>query len=337
MKTTTTKVGLMAVILMLLAILAGDYVLNSNRNINSGGGPVVLSSPRRHTWETGNINGADATSTNVPRRAYAKSIEKHRRQRHAIRNHYVKHSDGDDIQYNKSADYNAIAVNSTKKPEVIALQTSKDHYGHLAVDDEATEKNHLVHFGLEAGYNQNGLTHNSSSNIQRGGFHAGAIADIGFSNHFSLQPGLLYIVKGTRLQNEADVENKEKLALNYLEVPINLVFKIGKVGNAQFLIGGGPYFSYLLKAKDNFQSSNFADGVTPDVLNYVPETPYYQVNKIRNFDYGLGGFVGAEVPEGLFIKAGGEFGMRDIQQKPDGTYDNRNYSLMVSVGYLFGY
>ncbi len=335
MKTNTTrKVSLVAVLLLLIAILTADYYHNGRRNIGKGQeSPVVSNITHRQTRDiSGILNNNALNSTPV----YADASVAPQHTRRHVRNHHNTQYTAGDMNVQRASDYNAIAVNNPKKQEPFIHQTSKDHYGYTTANEDVPGRAHRIHLGIELGYNLSSLNQ-SQSTISRGGFHAGGIMDIAFGKHFALQPAILYSVKGTRFQSMLDVENKEKLTLHYIEVPLNAVFKIGKVDNTQFLLGVGPYFSYLLNAKDNFQSSNPADGSTLDVIGYVPETPNYPVNRLHNFDYGIGGFIGAQVPEGFFIKAGGELGLTDVQQPTNAASGYRNYNLSVSAGYFFGY
>jgi hypothetical protein len=225
-------------------------------------------------------------------------------------------------------------------------EVSKDYYAHkqnnepqysytIVKEDNTIQPRHKIHFGIEAGLNQNSLTDNQTSNIQTLGFHAGGIVNFELGRNLAFQPGLMYIVMGNRQQSTLDVNTKEKLTLKYIELPANLVCKFGDPNNGRVMIGAGPYISYLVSAEDKFQTTT--DGSTVDVLGNVPATPSYQPDNIRKFDWGIGGFIGCELPEGIYAKAGAQVGLRDIQHNADGSYSNRNYAFLVSIGYLFSY
>ena len=107
-----------------------------------------------------------------------------------------------------------------------------------------------INVGIKAGVNfsklaasSGGLTLTSSSTT---GFHVGAVVDLGFDN-WSLQPGLLYSTKGGTYGSAAD-GGTAKLTLNYVEVPVNLLYNIPLVVGKVF-IGGGPYFGYGISGK----------------------------------------------------------------------------------------
>ncbi|HEY1199498.1 MAG TPA: outer membrane beta-barrel protein, partial [Niastella sp.] len=55
-----------------------------------------------------------------------------------------------------------------------------------------------VSFGIKAGYNNAGVSGGEGSEFTKrlSGFHVGGIADISLAENFSLQPQLLFIIKG---------------------------------------------------------------------------------------------------------------------------------------------
>jgi outer membrane protein with beta-barrel domain len=256
----------------------------------------------------------------------------HRRKAHGDKsvNAYAlagSQSGDDDLKHEVSSDYFG---NTRDKKSVV---TNEPQYSYtIAKQDNTIYPRHKIHFGIEAGLNQNSLTDNHTPNVSTLGFHAGVIIDMALGNSFAFQPGLLYSRKGNRLQNTLDVNTQEKLQLHYIELPANLVWKIGDANNTRFLIGAGPYVSYLIGADDKFQTSP-----AEDVLGNIPSTANYQTNKLRKYDWGVGGFIGCEIPEGLYAKAGAEVGLRDMQQNTDGSWSNRNYNFLVSIGYILNY
>lgn len=185
--------------------------------------------------------------------------------------------------------------------------------------------------GFEIGYSQSSFCNNSTSNIAIGSLTAGLLFNMELGEHFAIQPGLRYLTKGNKLESNLDVETNEKLSLHYLELPANLIWKPGKVGNARIMIGGGPYIAYLAGSKERFQTPALSDG--GDVL---PSAPQYSEKNINKTEWGLDGFIGVQSPDGFFIKAGTEFGMMDLNKNSTGSGYGSNYSMMVTVGYIIG-
>ena len=222
----------------------------------------------------------------------------------------------------------------------VTAETQRDYFGKFPATNKKLSDKKTGHktfrlpdnmLGLEIGYSQSSLDNNHLSGIPIGSINVGLLVNVGFGDHFAIQPGIKYMTKGNRLQSTVNMETNEKLSLHYLEVPVNLVFKFGNVGNARIMVGAGPYVAYMVGAKDKFRTATFTDGT-----DVIPSTPQYSINSINKFDWGIGGFIGCQSPDGIFAKAGVEAGMMDIMKNTDGSYSNRNTSFMVTVGYILG-
>ena len=89
------------------------------------------------------------------------------------------------------------------------------------------------------------------------GMQIGAIANIGFSDALSLQPGLLFSQKGTTVEFEGTDETM-KVKTNYLEIPINVVYGLDLGGN-QLQLFAGPYLGYGIGGKITSDAEDFED------------------------------------------------------------------------------
>jgi len=132
--------------------------------------------------------------------------------------------------------------------------------------------------GVKAGMNVSNLylgdnVHDENARI---GFNGGFYGQILSSEVFAIQPELLYSTKGTRADYSGfTVNQKVRFNLNYLDLPVLAVFKLGP--SAEIHLGG--YGSYLLNANIDY------DG---DVTNGVEELDR---DHFKSYDYGLvGGF-----------------------------------------------
>ena len=109
------------------------------------------------------------------------------------------------------------------------------------------------------------------------GFHAGLYGQILSSETFAIQPELLFSTKGAKANHSGLVVNQEvSYNLNYLDLPVLLVFKLGESVEIHL----GPYASYLLSANISYEGA-LANGVKE--LNK---------NSLKSFDYGLAGGLG---------------------------------------------
>lgn len=127
--------------------------------------------------------------------------------------------------------------------------------------------------GIKGGLNISNLyVDEVSDENSRFGFNVGLYAQLFSSEVFAIQPELLYSTKGTKTyyDNPIDGEGERKFNLNYLEIPVLAVFKLGPAVELQF----GPYWGYLLGANINY------DGDTDD-------TDELDRDAFRSWDFGL--------------------------------------------------
>ena len=109
----------------------------------------------------------------------------------------------------------------------------------------------------------------------RYGFNVGLYGQLLSSDVFALQPELLFSTKGSKAVYDGIVDQTVKYNLNYLDLPVLAVFKLGESAE----IHVGPYASYLLNANISYSGdiANGDDGIDKDHL--------------KSYDYGLvGGF-----------------------------------------------
>jgi hypothetical protein len=83
----------------------------------------------------------------------------------------------------------------------------------------------------------------SSTFVPRIGILGGITSFIPIGKTIDLRPGLIYTSKGAQY---ADYDNIY-LALNYIEIPVDIAFKLGSGG---FALNAGPYLAFLTKAKN---------------------------------------------------------------------------------------
>jgi hypothetical protein len=150
------------------------------------------------------------------------------------------------------------------------------------------------------------------------GFHVGGVADFDLKNNLAFNTGLLYTVKG--FSGEDTESGKLKESLNYLEVPLNLAYKIPIKDQSKFFIQAGPYLAFGLNAKETVgsesQSGSFKDA------------------GVKSLDYGLG--LGAGVELGSFV-AGIQYqlGLADINDESGVPMTLKNKVFQISLAYMF--
>jgi OOP family OmpA-OmpF porin len=157
------------------------------------------------------------------------------------------------------------------------------------------ETNHLV------GWDSAVKKYNGS----RSGYKLGIILEvpIGHSGFF-LQPELTYITKGRNYKKNSDsltalatdtIYNKSTLNLGYIEIPVNLTYKIPLTANRRnsLFIGAGPYFSFFYGGNITYSSltqapEQFASTSNPVNVGKGPDT-------YKTVDIGVNGKAGFEL------------------------------------------
>jgi len=125
--------------------------------------------------------------------------------------------------------------------------------------------------GIKGGVNFSNFASldNTEDQGNRTGFHAGVFAQLPVSEFFAVQPELTYSTKGTKADyNIAGFEGEAKYNLNYLDIPVLAVFKLGESADIQI----GPYVGFLLNKK-----------VETDIISrqFAPDDSF------KNVDFGM--------------------------------------------------
>lgn len=172
---------------------------------------------------------------------------------------------------------------------------------------------HAQTYGLRTGFNLSSLTSENKSDYDKlkPGFHIGGAVAFPLSDYLSVEPGLLLSTKGESYKYSG---YNSSYNLNYIEIPLNGVYKIDVGGNV-VLLNAGPYFGISLGSKRKTSNDGNSTKVKIDT---------------ETLDYGLN--VGASFlmePYTFELQYG--LGLADVF---NATSNNRVISL--SVGYRLG-
>lgn len=152
-------------------------------------------------------------------------------------------------------------------------------------------------------------------------FHAGAYAQFGFSDKFSIQPELLYSRQGFKGSNPGSTTpGTYTTRLDYIQLPVLLVYNF--LDNVS--IHAGPQVSLLTKVQENGVERKIAND--NNVYNYA----------YNSLDYGLAAGIEARVGP---ARVGGRYvaGFSDILQDPknaaaQSVTNIKNGAFQVYVG-----
>ncbi len=154
------------------------------------------------------------------------------------------------------------------------------------------------------------------------GFHAGLFSQISLGEFLAIQPEILFTTKGAK--GEYDVlffSGESKFNLNYLEVPVLLVFDVANV----FEVHGGAYGAYLTGANISTDGSFGSGSEELDSDNF------------SKFDYGIAFGFGLNLNESLQVGARYNAGLKNIADSNAadtflGDSKNANAQIFVAIG-----
>lgn len=188
-------------------------------------------------------------------------------------------------------------------------------------------------FGVRAGVNLANITGEDASGNDidyslRTGFHVGVNAEIPVGTGFYLQPGVLYSQKGAEYKNEAG-----GVLLNYIEVPVNFVYK-PVLGTGRLLLGFGPYVGVGINGKQKL-----SDGSKSDVeftTDYDPSD--ISRAQLRRIDAGGNLLAGYEFSNNISLQLNAQLGLMRLAPDVNGEdnpVNTKNTGFGISVGYRF--
>lgn len=160
------------------------------------------------------------------------------------------------------------------------------------------------------------ITHTTDPKV---GFQAGLVADYALSNTFSIQPAVVFATQGGKVGRN---NNSINYRLNYIQVPINAIYKID-LGFAGLLLQAGPYFGYALNGNTSVDGSDRSTDIEFGSNN----------NELKPFDFGVGAGAGLQFGN-LQLVLGYNFGFADLTNINSTTLRNNGVALTATI--LFG-
>ena len=149
---------------------------------------------------------------------------------------------------------------------------------------------------------------NTSSKIKtKTGFTAGGFLDVTLNKNLVFQPALLYVRKGG---NEfSGYGYSIPFNLNYLELPLNILYQSSGVNGVYFLGGGLSPALHLNSAYDG--------------------------NEVKDFDIGISLLAGYKVPIGFSVNLGYTHGLTNVTSDKEIIKTIRNRYFSITAGYEF--
>ena len=197
-----------------------------------------------------------------------------------------------------------------------------------------------IAFGIKAGatfskfsLSNNSETHYTASSVTS--FYVGGTVNIPLFSILSIQPGLLFVGKGsnTQLPFAPPASEDTKFSPFYLEIPVNLMTQF-ELGPGTFFMGGGPYFSFGVggKIKKTFVDQSGASQIEKDAsIQFGSEAS----NDLKKTDFGLNALLGYQLSNGVNIHGGYSFGLANIDPDDSAPPSLKNSVISIGLGYSF--
>ena len=187
----------------------------------------------------------------------------------------------------------------------------------------AQDSDNSLRVGIKGGLNVTNLwTDEVTDDNPRYGFHLGVYTQLFESDVFAIQPEILFSTKGAKFEDDSDdFDGSLDFNLNYLDIPILAVFKLGDAAE----IHVGPYFGYLLSAKSNIDGDIDFDEDDIDRDNF------------KAWDYGISAGIGFNVGA-VQLGARYNYGLQEIAdsdfaQAVLGDAKNSNAQVFISFNF----
>ncbi len=146
----------------------------------------------------------------------------------------------------------------------------------------------------------------SATEIKRSNIHFGFIADIPVNDNkkISFQPGIMYYGRGTTQEQIVDTNKSEtwrttiELKINYIDIPLNFVYKMPLKGNTKFIIGAGPQASLFYSGSSSVSSIDTFEKFKIDQNKDLPVGKGIEQYRVMHFS--LNALLGFEFKRAYF-------------------------------------
>ena len=217
---------------------------------------------------------------------------------------------------------------------------SKVILGLLAFVLTASYAHAQLTFGARAGLNLTNFSEREDGQKLEGvdksklkpGFQLGVVAEAALSDNLYIQPGILIATQGGAYKySETGYSETETINLNYLQIPVNLQYKLDMNG-MNLLLQGGPYLGYAFSGK--YKVKETEDGKTEkseEKLDFGTED-----GQISQTDFGLGLGVGLQLSDNMQLGLGYNIGLKNLINGGGTSIVMKNNGLALTFTLLFG-
>lgn len=197
-----------------------------------------------------------------------------------------------------------------------------------------------VSFGLNVGVNQSWMQfrdpagHSAEGSKPLTRLNFDFLVNVPLVEGLYLVPGVRYITKGTNLTTGGDGEFTRRLEVRYLEIPVNLTYKL-PVSFGRLTIGAGPYTAYGLNGNNRMQVYNAGNVVsTTDYrIGFSSEVNkgIYPGTRLNRWDVGGQAALGIEFNNLLMVGIHYSRGIRNLDLSGNSTIRTNSVGITLGV------
>ncbi len=171
----------------------------------------------------------------------------------------------------------------------------------------------------------------------KSGFHIGLLGEIPLSSNFFFQPGLMYMSKGRKYFHKNSetasiltdtISNAVTTSVNYIELPLNLTYKLPLGKKVKFVLSAGPYVGFFFNGKEKYETRVYSTNnfrTREKTLETGPDE-----GKVNTLDAGINGRAGFELGS-LMISGFITQGLTNYYTAPyDGTFKHQVKGVSLS-------
>lgn len=163
---------------------------------------------------------------------------------------------------------------------------------------------------------------------------AGAGVQYDFSKNVAIRSGVNFLQSGTtiktKLEGESTVNLKLQSKLNYVQVPVHLIYQV-PVGGLRLYAGGGAYWNYGVSGSSSLTTTDEEGSIVEKIKAFKKQDKGGL--GFKRSDVGVSAIAGLKLPNGLFANVGYQLGLSNLDPDANSTYRNRG--LQLTVGYFF--
>lgn len=193
--------------------------------------------------------------------------------------------------------------------------------------------------GLKGGLNLASMAQENAPDVQYAIAGAGGLTfDLNLWNHFTLQPELLFIQKGSKTRYEVLGLNFEQIiTLNYLEIPVLAKVRFGNYGEDEdfgLYAAIGPWAGFALNGKSR-TTQFLSNGIRGD--STVEEFRFDASDNRKRFDYGACAAFGLVINR-ILLEGRYNYGLAKVLPASTGTDTTpvqQTRGISVTLGVVF--